>query len=401
MMTTMACFTLLTLFAMVMATREIHAADGEGAAGALTRQLQSAWADIQSKLDEILDRRDKDSNLPESSLLPSVISETKQSNRRKIDKLLENLGQTMLSSPAYDHLRAIRDLEERIALLRDRERRFRNEAFSAPAAKPAYRLDVSTADELRGKAEECAREIAQAEQDILNHRQMIAQDLRSWGVDLNPAQQELLFSSVIGDDMLQNSIILKNVKSVLEQMARHIGQDNRDPQAPKRYYGSYLSFVDILIDSNQTTLDNIRETWLPRLANMMNKARETTADAKRAIASRNYKEQQVKAFEANIEANRLTIKVGELYREFLNRQALAIEKRLEELATDRATSQNTYDTVTVSSNLSELIQRGLQDLDALGHITLPEMHLFENLEQQREFAELSNRMTQTPALVTK
>lgn len=387
----MACMTLL---AMAVTAAEVYAARaGEESAGtALSTQLQSAWSDIQGKLDRILERRDKNETLPKASLLPTLFTETQESNQRKIDGLLEGLARAMLSSPAYDQLKHIRELEDKINNLRDKERRLRNDAFSAPATRPVYRIDISTADELREKAAICAEDIVDAQKEIAAARQSIADELRSWGVELTPAQQELLFSSVIGDDMLENSIILKNVKAVLEQMAAHVATDARDPMAPKRYYGSYLSFIDILMDSNRKTLSNIRTTWLPRLDAIMEKASDTMADAKKAVRSRKYTEQQIKTLEANVAANQLTIKVGRLYRDFLNRQAEAVEKRLRELVADRATSQNTYDTVTVSSDLSALIQRGLQDLDALGNVTLPDLHIFENFEQQREFAELSSRM---------
>lgn len=386
------CFALVV---MTVAATEVYAADNRnGASGstALSRQLQSAWSDIQEKLDLILERRDKEAELPEASIVPRVFGDTKESNRKKIGKLLEDLTQSMLSSPAYENLQAIRRAETEIAEQREKERRLRNDAFSAPVTRPIYRIDLSTADELRKKAAECAAAIAQSRQEIQQRRQMIAAELSSWGVELSPEQQELLFSSVIGDDMLQNSIILKNVRSVLEQMAASISSDTRDPLAPKRYYGSYLSFIDILIESNRTTLANIQTVWQPRLSAIMKKARETIAGAKRGIVAGGYRPEQVKALEANIRANQLTIKVGGLYRDFLNKQAKEVQKRIADLEIDRTASQNTYDTVTVSSNLSELIQRGLRDLDALEDIILPEMRIFENFEQQREFAELSSRM---------
>lgn len=353
----------------------------------LSRQLSAVWKDITAGFNEIFERRENHYRLPERTLL---WGEDQRSNATKLNQLMDSLAEKLLSSEAYDALKRMKAQEAAAVQLRAKIAEYEEAMFTAPQS--SYNPFAETVDSLGRKIDKARRDIQAIQNDNAAIRRAIVAELEGWGMRLDPEQAELLFSSVIGDDILKNVIILKNVKTVLARLGELAAKSEQNTNVVKRYYGAHLAALDILINLNQGTSHKIEAMWLPRLTQIIQRADYIITDTENSLGARDLNPNQVKTLRSNIESNRMTIRTASLYGRFLVQQKQSLDRRVSALMTDRMIAQNTYDTVQNSSDLTDIIQSGLSVIDALDGLDIPEPPPFENTEQRREFEELSRRM---------
>ena len=89
---------------------------------------------------------------------------------------------------------------------------------------------------------------------------------------LTDQQAEVLFSSVVGDSLLKNAVIFENVKGVTQQIAELMAQNKADTTVARKYYGMYVTLIDVLLDSQYGFIDKIveRRDMKAFLAKMLN-----------------------------------------------------------------------------------------------------------------------------------
>lgn len=364
------------------------AANGKPAApsaDSLPKRLTETWNDINKNLNEVLDARAKLASLPDSSWWPW---ENKQSAKKRIHGAIDNLSRLLLSSRAYESLGKIRQAQDTIAANSAKIVEYRTAQVSAPRDS----LIARTSADYDKLIQETEKENLRLRNDIALHRSEVVEDLRGWGMKLNRAQEELLFTTVVGDDLIQNAIIATNIKTMVEKLAELSGGHNRDPKTIERYYGSYLTFIDVLAATTAAEHAKIGGAWIPRLASISARADAIIAAANKRLSDKNLDPALARSLQSSITSNRLTQKVCESYGAFLEQHKDRVESRLRELEVKRAVAQINYDTVSNSANLSDLIKTSLETIDLLGKIEIPDLRIFENLEQQREFEEITNRM---------
>ena len=159
-------------------------------------------------------------------------------------------------------------------------------------------------------------------------------------------------------------------------------------EAAKRYYGSYLMLLEMMDRLQTKFVADIEDERLPELGRLGERAQELIAEARHnartggdpAIAAQNEK------------SNRLTLQASELYAAYLREQADAIRAANRKLQLDLRDAGNTYDTVVLSSQVSELLKDGERSFSALLALRIPELRGFENAELRQEFERLTNRL---------
>jgi hypothetical protein len=85
----------------------------------------------------------------------------------------------------------------------------------------------------------------------------------------------------------------------------------------------------------------------------------------------------------------LTLDAAKLYRTFLNQQRSSLAAAQKKLAPGLETARNTYETVTVSSELITLMRSSQNLFDTLRTLQMPDLRVFQNLEMKKEFEKLT------------
>jgi hypothetical protein len=193
---------------------------------------------------------------------------------------------------------------------------------------------------------------------------------------------------VTKDDLVSMAALITNIAALTTQLEQLTDANKELPSHTRKYYGMYLVLV-YSIDRIQTRfireVDHIR---LPKLTEFRQQARQNVTEAQNQISGGGPREQ----LKANIEAATITIKACDLLARWLGEQKDAIARENAHTIQMFAAAVNTYKTIRLSLNVSELMSDCHKAFRALRQLQLPRLRPFQNLQLKDELRRLSERM---------
>lgn len=361
---------------------------GSAAGAALPEALAEKWDKLTGLLDEATVLRGKRDRLPQSSLLGA----DKQKTSKKIDKVLRSAQEILLSADAMKLADRSQVINKRLPELYAEIERCRNERVGAP--QKSYNPFTKTVTDYDEQIADAQKDIRRLNDELADIRARIATELRSWGMKLTDAQAEVLFSSVAGDSLLKNAVIFENVKMVTLQLSQLMQQNRSDTAVARKYYGMYVTLIDVLLTSHESFIHKIDVDWIPHIQKISAGASASLKEAKAGLTRKDFSAQQKSILRANVASNELTIKAASQYVKLLSMQKSNVEKCLASVKRDREIAVNTYTTVQHISDMDSVIHAGLQLFDVLAAMQLPEIQIFDNSDVRREFEEITKRLQQ-------
>lgn len=312
-------------------------------------------------------------------------------NQERIDELLDE-AITVLRVSEIETTRAdLRRLEDEIDELEARRIKDSEARVSAPSEDELNRLQRAYTT----SREDYDERILNAELGVAERRGQIqvllgefVRQMNSIGVELDRASARSLLSTVTGDDFVEMCVVFDNVRGVTIQLQELTEQSGESLEAARRYYGSYVVLIRLMDRIQRDFVRRVTEEMIPRLEELAMEARRTMGEAEENMSrggDRSIGEQ-------NIRSNELTIQATGLYVEYLRAQAAEVQARNEGLQISLRDAQNTYDTVTVSSEVATLLREGQRNFAALLKLDLPGLRGFENAELKAEFEQLTSKM---------
>ena len=355
----------------------------------LPQHLASDWDSLTEKLTDALKLRDKNDSLPKSSWIP--FKEDQKSNAKKINALLDAAMKILVNGEAGDMRREAGELREKLSAQRIELDELRNKRINAPESSYAFwRMTKDKADK---KINELENEIKNGEQRLKDINENLASALKNIGLELDGKQTEILLNSVTGDDLLKNTIIFSNVKSIVTKLEALSQNETNSLEITRRYTGMYLVLNDLLIHTQEELVKKIDGEYKPKLNLIAAEAQTLRKDALARSTRKAYTPEQRKSFQANAKSNEMTIQVANLYGDLLNSQRESTIKAIKNLKLNRDLAENTYRTVRSSGELKGLIHSGLSLFDALDSgLAMPELKIFESEVMRLEFEEINRRL---------
>lgn len=386
---------LLAFAAVTLALPFALAADEPASADAPVDpdHAREIFVGVLPKLERAVDQFDEGEELPDKTWLWGA---DKESNQREIDELLDEaidiLSDSALSE-ARDRIRVLQDKAEasRLLIADYRQRR----ALARPAGKTSGidRVNpfVKTREDYDDLIEDEEKALAAWRQEIEKEKIVFRETLASMGVDISPEGVDALLATVSGDDFVRMCSVFDNLKQTTVILRRLTDESGESLDVAKRYYGMYMIIAQILDRIQKVYVRTIYETYIPQLQEFESRANENIAEARRLIRNGQGDE---RILQSNIAANELTISAVRKYVDYLEDLArFTLEKNRE---TERivATAVNTYRTVSVSSNLADLIREGSMRFDQMLRLEMPPLREFQNAQLRREFERLTTIMTE-------
>ena len=355
----------------------------------LPQHLASDWDNLTGDLSDALKLRDKNDSLPRKSWIP--FKEDQRSNAKRINELLDAAMKILINGEAGNMRREAWELRERIAAQRVELDELRNKRINAPESSYAFwRMTREKADK---KISALENEIKGSEQRLKDINSNLTTALKSIGLELDEAQTEILLNSVTGDDLLKNTIIFSNVKSVVAKLEALSQNDTNSLEITRRYTGMYLILNDLLIHTQEELVRKIDGDYKPKLNLIIAEADSLKHDALTKSNNKAYTPEQRKSFAANAKSNEMTIKVANLYAKLLDSQRASATNSIKSMSLNRDLAENTYRTVRSSGELKGLIHSGLTLFDALdNNLSMPELKIFESDVMRLEFEEINRRL---------
>lgn len=341
------------------------------------------WDKVTPALNQVLDIEKENETLPDSAW----IGKDKTDNQGKINKLLDEAIGILSISKTSEIRKQIRDLEEDIRSLKQTIAKYRQAQISAPI-RSKWKTTVSDYDE---KIDQLNELIQQRHKDIVKFKAQFSQQLTDRGLHITTEQLDVLLSSVVGDDIIQSSVVYDNIKKISQQLMVLTKNSGEDMEISQRYYGMHTVLLKTLLHMQITFTNNISTKYLPKIGQIVeevNNINETTRNLLSGEVDKNHRLHLM----ANIGAQKLTLKTAELYKRHLNRQQDKVEIAKNKTESDLQIAQNTYRTVRISGELINLLRTSQKSFDTLLNIQVPDLLVFESLQMKQEFAILTQKL---------
>jgi hypothetical protein len=347
--------------------------------------VAAIWKKILPTFDQLLALEKQQETLPDSAWF----SQDKTDNNVEINQLLDEAVAILSFAASNATRQQIRTLEQQIRELKQTIFQYRQAQISAPQQSTWE----TTAQGYEDKIKQNLALIEQADQKIAQLQTDFAQQLAEHHLYLNSAQLDVLLSSVVGDDIIQMSIVYDNIKKITQQLMTLALDSGEDLEISQRYYGMYMVLLKILLHMQQNFITQIEEKYQPKLAQIMEKVQNiqyTTENLLRHETDINHRHHLA----ANLEAQQLTLTTAQLYQQHLQQQRSKLVQAKAKTVSDWQIAQNTYKTVIISGELVSLLRSSQKFLDLLLNLQVPELVEFENLQMKQEFAILTQQLAE-------
>ena len=317
------------------------------------------------------------------------------SNRADINELLDSTIKVLGVSEVGDCRGRIREIEDRIEGANASISEYREKRISAPrAVESTSRIDrynpfYSTKEDYVKLITEAETQIAEDEEETARLRREFGESLRATGIEVSDEAADSLLETVSGDDFISMCVIFDNLKLIALLLHKLTDEGNENPETAKRYYGMYVIIAKVLDRVQTQYVQTIRTRYIPELDRLAKKAGSNISEARTLIRSERGDKD---ALGSNIAANTVTINAANYYVDYLEEMGELIEQQHDETQQILATAINTYKTVNVSVNVSELIINGSKSLDRLMKLRMPKLRAFNNEILRKEYQRLNARI---------
>jgi hypothetical protein len=352
-----------------------------------TTEFAEVWENITPKLNDVLELEQQAEITADSVWLG--LGTDKEDINEDINQLLDEAVEILSISNTNNIRQAIRAEEERIREMKQDIAKYHQAQITAPV-NSTWKTTIADYDV---KIKQLTESIEQSKTHISKLKAQFAQELSNKGLSISTEQLDVLLSSVVGDDIIQSSIVYDNIKQISQQLMILTEKSGEDINISQRYYGMFTVLLKILLHMQENFINKIENQYLPKIANIIIEVKNinvTTGNLLRSIHDKTHR----KHLFANLQAQNLTLQTAELYKKHLVTQRNKIVKAIIKTSQDLQIAQNTYKTVRIGGELINLLRTSNKSFEILLNIQVPDLLIFENKQMKQEFAILTQKLSQ-------
>ncbi len=338
-------------------------------------QLRRIWGKTLQRLDEVRDLDARIETAPESRWF----GEDRESLRQERGDVFATLAQLLEDPHILEHRAQIEALQSRIDELNDTIGELQEQRVAALEEERASLDQRIVARE---------EEIAGYRRAIGIERANLQRRFRQAGLTLDDAQLTALLARVDADDLIGMAVTFQTLSAITSRLMELMQASGEELRQARRYYGMYVALLEFVLYMQDSYLDKLAHSYLPRIDRVLAETRRVQSASLRLLSDE-HSDARKAIVRQNIAAQRLTLEVAKLYRQQLEAQKKRVEQAREVVQRDYRVARNTYDTVRIGADLVRLMQVSQEAFAAVMSIQIPDIAPFENLEMQRKFEELS------------
>ena len=346
------------------------------------------WSKVSPPLEKALASYDKKDSEP----LPDTawFGDSKARCQKELDETLDAVVVVLEACGAAECRRELRHLEIEITESRKRIAQCREQALSAPtqsSLSPPTSLWTKSREDLALAIADEEREIEGMRRRIEPLKEEFRNQLRQIGLAVDPDEADSLLLP-IQDSVVSMAAVITNIAKLTEQLEGLVEESRELPSHTRRYYGIYVLLVYAMDRIQVHFIEEIDNSYVPKLRRFEHEAKQNTADAQAQISRGGPREQLT----ANIDAGKTTIKACQVLADALRKQRSAIAAENECTRRMLAAAANTYKTVRLSMNISELTSDCQAAFRALRQLRLPRLRPFQNVALKEELQRLAEHI---------
>ena len=347
------------------------------------QRLNNAWDGVVGQLKEGTIYIDELKQAPDSAW----IGKDKEDIREDLNVLFDQIVKGLVGGDLMAYKEQMADLKAKIAQNNEDILSYREKRIGAPESSTLY----TTKSEYDKKIAD-----AKAENKILQNKMRIIkkqlrQNFADIGVKLSDAQLDVLLTRVDGDDIIQISLMMDTLKYITQQILHLMQESKEELTQAKRYYGMHQVLLELVVYIQQKYIDKVNNVYLPKIDKIIDDSKNMMVLTQRLRANEEDAKRSA-VYTHNLEAQALTLKVAQQYCKDLVRSRDRMVEAQKVARANLMLSKNTYETVSLSADLYDLISESQQMFAEVSKIQVPEIVPFQNLQIQQKYQELTNRL---------
>jgi len=341
--------------------------------------IEQKFYELRLFVDDLTELKEKEREAPDFALL----SKTKKDYRIKMDEVLKELEPILFDGEVMGYSTKIRKAQIQIKVLR-------SEIFDLKEKK--LFADLDDKDEFDGKIDKRVKGVKSLETLIGKLEYDLMKKFHRLGIDLSINQVRVITKRVDGDDLAHTLAVFDVTRQISSKLAELMENADYDPEYARRYYGIYVVMAEMVLYSQRLYVKKINEIYLVALDQLKRDIKDAINFAEKSI-SKQKNEANVKILKQNIESNKFSNEVVDMYREILLAQEENLKKAMKDSKNNVDVAYSTFDTVTISSNLVNLIDTTQDEFNKVMNMQIPQIVPFENKILEERFIDISNRIS--------
>ena len=341
--------------------------------------IEQKFYELRLFVDDLTELKEKEREAPDFALL----SKTKKDYRIKMDEVLKELEPILFDGEVMGYSTKIRKAQTQIKVLQ-------SEIFDLKEKK--LFADLDDKDEFDGKITKRVKGVKSLETLIGKLEYDLMKKFHRLGIDLSIEQVRVVTKRVDGDDLAHTLAVFDITRQISSKLAELMENADYDPEYARRYYGIYVVMAEMVLYSQRVYAKRINEIYLVALNQLERDIQDAINFAEQSI-SKQKNEANVKILKQNIESNKFSNEVVDMYREILLAQEENLKKAMKDSKNNVDVAYSTFDTVTISSNLVNLIDTTQDEFNKVMNMQIPQIVPFENKILEERFIDISNRIS--------
>ena len=342
--------------------------------------FDTIWEDVIEDLETGLAINQKIQKAPSSS----IFREDKVSLRKEFDDVLDDIIKLLLDDNLLNYRKSIRESEALIVSSQKDILRYREKKIVAPMESRIKTIKAQYAQ----KIEDAQTTIAAQKASIINTKLAMSQNFKELGIDLAPEQIDVLLSRVDGDDIIQMTLVMDVLKQITTQLLGIMQESGEELTQAKKYYGMHMVLLELVVYIQEKFIHKITNSYLPQIDQIINHTKKMLLKTNQKISSEE-KLQRRNIYYQNYQSQQLTLKTAILYRQNLINELEQVEEAKIVSLKNLDLSKNTYETVTLSSDLFKIIASSQEMMKEVMKLQIPTIIPFENIQMKEKYQELT------------
>ena len=342
--------------------------------------FDTIWEDVIEDLETGLTINQKMQKAPNSS----IFREDKVSLREEFDGILDDIIKLLLDDNLLNYRKTIRESEALIVSSQKEILSYRERKIIAPEQS---RIKTTRA-EYAQKIEDAQKTIVDQKASIIETKLAMSQNFKESGINLSPEQIDVLLSRVDGDDIIQMTLVMDVLKQITAQLLGIMQESNEELSQAKKYYGMHMVLLELVVYIQEKFIQKIADSYLPQIDQIIDHTKKMLLKTNQKISSEE-KIQRRNIYFQNYQSQQLTLKTAILYRQNLINELEQVREAKIVSQKNLDLSKNTYETVTLSSDLFKIIASSQEMMKEVMKLQIPTIIPFENIQMKEKYQELT------------
>ncbi|WP_160063452.1 hypothetical protein [Psychromonas sp. L1A2] len=337
----------------------------------------SSWDKMEDRFSDIIEVKGEKNLAPESAFF----KKDKAGYQEDIDALLGDVYSILNDDIVQDASNSIAQIDSTILELQEKA--------SQQKSKSVILIGEDKQDAVQ-KQQDYEDDITAYQQNREKMIEVVQNRLNKFGTELSFEQVEALLVRVNANDILAMTTIFPVISEIASSFAKITATSGEDLNNAKKYYSMYVVLLELQLYIQERYITDLKYKYIPRIDELQNKQNSLIKTTKNEIRKASSKHK--KSYSLNLKSQNTTLQAIKLYKVSMQQDLSSMSKAHSLLVEDYTLAVNTLNTVTMSSQVSNLITDSSELFDKIMALQAPELVPFNNLQMQKEFSALTQKI---------